>query len=376
MDSRYRSAPLFIVSDNQQNELQFNSRSGLQGQVPMLDVLLPATVIGSWSFPGWFEKFTADVKDRPEQFGPADRDEAVRDAVRLAIDDQLRAGLDRITDGEMQRVDFNLGFYQYIHGLEPLPRARRWGAPAHDQRDKYKAVRTLSAPGGLGTVAEYRRLREYTNAPIKMPVPGPFTLAGCIDGGSVYDGRKAVTWALAPIVNAELKAVVAAGVDFIQLDEPSFVCHPGEPEFFVETLARTVEGVSAYISMHLCFGNYRARAVGHRSYAALLPHLGQARVNQLALEFASREMAEIELLASIPETMDVAVGLIDVKNTWVEPPELVADRLRQVLRHVDARRVSITPDCGFSQTARHVAAAKAAAMVEGARLVRKVLGCR
>jgi 5-methyltetrahydropteroyltriglutamate--homocysteine methyltransferase len=336
----------------------------------MRDVLLPATVIGSWSFPGWFEKFAALVNEHPEQFGPADRDEAVRDAVRLAIDDQLRAGLDRITDGEMQRVDFNLGFYQYIHGLEPLPRARRLGAPAHDQRDRYKAIRTLSAPGGLGTVAEYRRLREYTNAPIKMPVPGPFTLAGCIDGGSVYDGRKAVTWALAPIVSAELKALVAAGVDFIQLDEPSFACHPGEPEFFLETLARTVDGVNAYISMHLCFGNFRARAVGHRSYAALLPHLARARVNQLALEFASREMAEIELLASIPETMDVAVGLIDVKNTWVEPPDLVADRLRQVLRHVDAHRVSITPDCGFSQTARHVAAAKAAAMVAGARLVR------
>jgi 5-methyltetrahydropteroyltriglutamate--homocysteine methyltransferase len=311
------------------------------------------------------------VQEHPEAFGPADRDEAVRDAVRLAIDDQLRAGLDRITDGEMQRVDFNLGFYQYIQGLEPLPQARRFGAPAHDQRDKYKAVDKLSAPRGLGTVNEYSRLREYTNAPIKMPVPGPFTLSGCIDRGPVYEDRKAVTRALVPIINAELKSLVAAGVDFIQLDEPSFACHPGEPEFFLETLARTLDGVNAYISMHLCFGNYRARAVGHRSYAALLPHLARAHVNQLALEFASREMAEIELLASIPDSMDVAVGLIDVKNTWVEPPELVAERLRQVLRHVDARRVSITPDCGFSQTARHVAVAKATAMVKGARLVRQ-----
>ena len=166
----------------------------------MGDVFLPTTVIGSWSFPGWFEKLADDVKDHPELFGAADRDEAVRDAVRLAIDDQLRAGLDRITDGEMQRVDFNLGFYQYIQGLEPLPRARRWGAPAHDQRDKYKAVGELEAPGGLGTVAEYSRLREYTNAPIKMPVPGPFTLSGCIDRGSAYQDRKAVTNALVPIV--------------------------------------------------------------------------------------------------------------------------------------------------------------------------------
>jgi 5-methyltetrahydropteroyltriglutamate--homocysteine methyltransferase len=339
----------------------------------MPEKLIPATVIGSWSFPGWFEKFIVDVKAEPDRFGPADRDEAVRDAVRLAIDDQLRAGLDRITDGEMQRVDFNLGFYEYLRGLESKPRARRWGAPAHDQRDRYRAVEPLAAPDGLGTVVEFHRLREYTDASVKVPVPGPFTLAGCIDGGAVYADRAAVTEALIPIVNTELRALAAAGVDFIQLDEPSFACHPNDPGSFLDVIARTVEGVSAYISMHMCFGNYRARAVGHRSYRPLFPHLGHAPVNQLALEFASRELAEVDLLAQLPAMMDVAVGLIDVKNTWVEPAELVAERLRAVLKYVDAARVSVTPDCGFSQTARHIAIAKARAMVEGVKLVRQEL---
>jgi 5-methyltetrahydropteroyltriglutamate--homocysteine methyltransferase len=335
--------------------------------------LIPATVIGSWSFPGWYEAFIADVAADPGRFGSADREEAVRDAVRLAVDDQLRAGLDRITDGEMTRVDFNLGFYEYLHGLERLPRARRWGAPAHDQRDRYRCVALLSAPDGLGTVAEYRRLREVTDAPAKMPVPGPFTLAGCIDGGAVYADRAAVTEALVPIVNAELKALAAAGVDFIQLDEPSFACHPGTAEAFLQVIEATVRGVDAYTSMHMCFGNYRARAVGRRSYRPLFPQVGRAPVNQLALEFASREMAEVELLAELPETLDVAVGLVDVKNTWIEPPELVAERLRAVLKFVDEERISVTPDCGFSQTARHVATAKARAMVEGVKIVREEL---
>jgi 5-methyltetrahydropteroyltriglutamate--homocysteine methyltransferase len=339
----------------------------------MADELIPVTVIGSWSCPGWYEKFVGDVKAHPELFGQADRDEAVRDAVLAAIDDQIRAGLDRITDGEMQRVDFNLGFYEYLRGLEPITRNRHWGAPAHDQRDRYRATGPLSAPDGLGTVAEYRRLRELTDARVKVPVPGPFTLAGCIDGGSVYAGREAVTSALIPVVNAELRALVAAGVDFIQLDEPSFACHPSDPDLFLDLIARTVNGVHAYVSLHMCFGNFRARAVGHRSYSPLFPHLGKARVSQLALEFASRELAEVELLAQLPDSMDVAVGLVDVKNTWIEPPELVADRLRAVLTHVDAARVSVTPDCGFSQTARHVAVPKARAMVEGVRLVRKAL---
>src|SRR5262249_27460207 len=164
---------------------------------------LPVTVIGSWSFPGWYAKFCEDVVRHPELFGPDDREEALRDAVRLAVDDQLRAGVNIITDGEMQRVDFNLGFYDWLEGLELLPRGRHWGPPAHDQRDRYLCVAPLRAPRGLGLVAEYQRLRSLTDAAVKVPVPGPFTLAGCIQGGDVYGSRSEVARALIPIVNEE-----------------------------------------------------------------------------------------------------------------------------------------------------------------------------
>src|SRR5205085_10651502 len=110
-----------------------------------------------------------------------------------------------------------------------------------------------------------------------------------------------------------------------------------------------------------------------RTNATLFPHLAQAPVQQLALEVASREMAEIDLLQSIHAPMEVAVGLVDVKNTWVEPPELVAARLRQVLRYIEPERVHVTPDCGFSQTARFIACRKLANMVQGVRLIRREL---
>ena len=125
--------------------------------------------------------------------------------------------------------------------------------------------------------------------------------------------------------------------------------------------------------MHMCFGNYRGRAVGWRSYRPLFPHLAGVAVHQLALEFASREMAEIELAREIRPPLQLAAGLVDVKNTWVEPPELVARRVRTVLQHIEPERLSVTPDCGFSQTARHVACRKLANMVEGVRVVRKEL---
>src|SRR5262245_36366121 len=165
--------------------------------------LIPATVIGSWSFPGWYAKFCEDVARNPELFGPDDRDEAVRDAIRLAVDDQLKAGADLITDGEMQRVDFNLGFYDRLTGIKPLPQARQWGPPAHDQRSRYRCVEQVEAPRGLGLVEEYERLRQITDAPVKVPVPGPFTLAGCLSGGEVYRDRNEITEALLPIINRD-----------------------------------------------------------------------------------------------------------------------------------------------------------------------------
>jgi 5-methyltetrahydropteroyltriglutamate--homocysteine methyltransferase len=170
-----------------------------------------------------------------------------------------------------------------------------------------------------------------------------------------------------------MKELVRIGVQFLQLDEPSFACHPDHPEQFLELIAKTVAGVGVKISLHMCFGNYRGRAVGQRSYRPLFPHLGRAAVQQLALEFASREMAEIELAREIPPPMELAVGLVDVKNTWIEPPELVAERLRMVLRYIEPERVLITPDCGFSQTARFIACGKLASMVRGVQLVRRQL---
>ena len=321
---------------------------------------LTPTVIGSSAFPGWYAYFQDQVNAHPAQFGPADREEALLDAVRIAVQDMENAGIELVTDGEMSRVDFNLGFYDYLQGITPLPVPRMLGVPAHDQRGKYRCVEELSAQEGLGTVQELKRLQQIATRPIKMPVPGPFTLSGRIEGGNVYATREEVTEALIPIINAELKALVANGCQFIQLDEPSFAVYPRNPGRFVEIINRTLDGVDgAYISMHMCFGNFRARAVAHRSYAPLFPGILDANVDQYALEFASREMSEIELISQIVERgKSVAVGLVDVKNLWVEPVELIEERIRTCLKYAPPEALHVTPDCGFSQTARYAAVNK------------------
>lgn len=193
------------------------------------------SVIGSYAWPSWY--ITAVEAIRRGEYGPADIEETLEDAVDVAILDQEDAGVDVISDGEMRRLGFfTADFYNRMIGLRTLPPERRLGPAGHDQRERYEAAEPIRAPDGLGLVAEYRYARTRTTRPLKVPCPGPFTLAGRIAPGGVYGDRMEVAQALSAIVNAELHALVQAGVDFVQLDEPSYAVHPDNPRAFVDQL--------------------------------------------------------------------------------------------------------------------------------------------
>jgi 5-methyltetrahydropteroyltriglutamate--homocysteine methyltransferase len=346
---------------------------------------LRTTVIGSYPFPAWLEFASQNL----ERFGKDDLAELQSDAVIAAVHDQLAAGLDVITDGEQTRLDFNLSFYGYVEGIElESASPRRFGPPAHDQRGKHAITSDLRAPRGLGAVEEFNRLQRIlsesaTRRPqsaitLKASVPGPYTLSGRLLPNDRYKDRYAITEALLPIVRIELESLVKAGCREITVDEPSMSCyaHNEDPRRFVDIFNRTVESVvgTCHLSTHLCFGNYKARAVGPRRYAPMFPHFLDMKVDEIHLEMASREFAEIELIAEIAKRTDVAVGIIDVKSYYVETPKDVADRVRLCLEHAPADRLSFAPDCGLSQTARWAAKQKLKNMVEGVKLVRKELG--
>jgi 5-methyltetrahydropteroyltriglutamate--homocysteine methyltransferase len=334
--------------------------------------LIKTTVIGSYPFPGWLEL----VSGRTGEMGPDDLEEAARDATLVAVMDQVRAGLDVISDGEQGRFDFNLSFYAYLEGLELESAPRRlWGPPAHDQRGKHKLVGELRAPRGLGAVEEFERLRELAppGPELKASVPGPYTLAGRIE----HPDRWAVTEMLIPIVADELSRLVDAGCERITLDEPSMSCYAWREDTarMVDVFNRTVAGVKgrAYLGTHLCFGNFKGRAVGRRRYAPMFPVFLDMDADELHLEMASREFAELEVIAQVVDAgKDVNVGVIDVKSYYIESPEDVEERVRACLQHVPPERLSVSPDCGLSQTARWAARRKLENLVEGARRVRQV----
>jgi 5-methyltetrahydropteroyltriglutamate--homocysteine methyltransferase len=338
---------------------------------------LRTSVIGSYPFPGWLEFACAHLNE----FGEADRAELQEDAVIAAIHDQMAAGLDVITDGEQTRLDFNLSFYGYPKGLElesaPL---RRFGPPAHDQRGKHKVIGPLSAPRGLGVIEEFKRLQRVAPAgpALKASVPGPYTLSGRLTPNERYADRYALTEALIPIVQKELVDLVAAGCREITVDEPSMSCyaHREDPVRFVEIFNRTVAPVvgKCRLSTHLCFGNYKGRAVGKRVYSPMFPAFLDFTVDEIHVEMASREFAELELIKGIAEHCDVAVGIIDVKSYYIETVEDVAERVRRCLKFAPAERLAFAPDCGLSQTARWAARQKLKNMADGVKIVRRELG--
>jgi 5-methyltetrahydropteroyltriglutamate--homocysteine methyltransferase len=339
---------------------------------------LQTTVIGSYPFPGWLEFASAHL----DQFGEADIEELRTDAVIAAVHDQVAAGLDVVTDGEQTRYDFNLSFYGRLEGLDPTPALpRRFGPPAHDQRGKYEVTGELRSQHGLGAVAEFKLLQKIApQGPVlKASVPGPYTLSGRISPGGIYKDRWDVTEALIPIVREELRQLVECGCHEITLDEPSMSCyvHREDPRRFVKIFAETVKPIlgRCRLSTHLCFGNYKGRAVGPRQYLPLFPAFLELPVDEMHLEMASREFSEIEKIHEIAERgMDVAVGVIDVKSYYIESPSDVAQRVRFCLKYAPAEQLSLAPDCGLSQTARWAARLKLANLVSGVAIVRKELG--
>lgn len=339
---------------------------------------LRTSVIGSYPFPGWLE-FASQHLD---QFGPNDIAEMQDDAVVAAIHDQVSAGLDVITDGEQTRFDFNLSFYGYLEGIElESGSPRRFGPPAHDQRGKHAITGELAAPRGLGAVEEFERLQRLAPADgpvLKASIPGPYTMSGRLLPNERYPDRWAVTEALLPLFCDEIAQLVEAGCTEICVDEPSMSCYAyrEDTKRFVDIFNRTVEPAAGKIRVctHLCFGNFKGHPVGYRRIAPMFPDFLDFHVDEMHVEMANREFAEIESIAQIAERMDVAVGIVDVKSYFIETPEVIADRVRLCLEHAPADRLVFAPDCGLSQTARWAAKRKLQAMVEGTHAVRKELG--
>lgn len=335
--------------------------------------LLPTTVIGSHAIPSWM--WTAIEAIDAGKYGPTDVRETFDDAVNAAILDQERAGIDVITDGEMRRWYFVQSFYKRFEGLESIGVLRKTGVYGYDSVPRYRPIERLTAPHGLGIVEEFSYLKGHTKSKIKATCPGPLTLTIHIQlrDDQVYKNRLDLAWEMAGAINAELKSLVAAGAEQIQLDEPSFAIIPGEAAEWVRLVNAALDGVNAKLALHVCFGNLGSRPRGRRDYTPFFPALLDARCDQFIFEFANREMKEADIYREVGMDREFGAGVIDVKSFHVETAEDVASRVRTMLQSVPPDKLWLTPDCGFFQLPRWLCALKLKALAEGVKIVRQEL---
>jgi len=332
---------------------------------------LPTMGVGSQAAPGWFT--AAWRLGRKGELGAHDLNELFDDATRIVLADQIDAGVDILCDGELRRQRFVYEMFDRLTGLERVPPARRLGIAGYDMAPHFVVRDAILAPQGLGAVEEYVHLTRLAppGRPLKIAIPGPLTFAGAIALDAGHTAEEVLDQLIA-IVHREMVALSQAGADHIQLDEPGLAIAPyGLPmEAAAEVINATLEGVAARTAIHVCFGNNAGRPNSIRRLDRLLPAVERLACDQLVLEFANREMAEVELMAGLAERFEIAAGVIDVKNFHVEDAEEVAERIRLCLNHIPVERLSVTADCGYSALPRYLAMRKMIAMVEGTALVR------
>jgi 5-methyltetrahydropteroyltriglutamate--homocysteine methyltransferase len=334
--------------------------------------ILPTTVVGSHGKAGWwFEGVKAWEEGR---WGQYDFDEMMDDAADTAIRDMERAGIDVITDGEVRRMDGYVdSYYAIIKGIEGTEHQRKAGPWGYDQQTRYRAVGTIEAPeGGLGIVKEFEYLKAHTSRPVKATCAGPLTFGSRILPGASYTSVVEISERFAKVINDELRALEAAGAEWIQIDEPARGNVSGQEMARMFNLA--TDGVKAKLGFHICFGNRFGRARFKRHYSKYFPGVLEARSDQFVLEFASREMCEIEKWKEWDDGRELGAGVVDVKSFYPETAEDVAERIRVALKYVRPEKLVLNPDCGFGWSPRGMCNGKLKALASGASIVRSELG--
>jgi 5-methyltetrahydropteroyltriglutamate--homocysteine methyltransferase len=329
-------------------------------------MLLPSTVVGSYSVPEWLQRVKTDYYQR--RISAQHLDEIHNVAIKAAIKDQERAGLDIVSDGELRRdndIDYLL---VRIPGVDIPHRAKT------DYYDYYDAALSHPLPaadrGGAGLAADYAFTREQTDQPVKFSFTGPFSLSRRIRNAAYPDSADLVR-ALARWLNTAAQELAAAGAGLLQIDEPFLAGYPEAVELAIEAVNIVTADVPASWALHVCYGNRHARPLWAGHYDFLFPAVLAARVDQLVLEFARKGPGDLGLLAQWDRT--VGLGVVDVKTAEVEAADLVAARIRRGLEVVPADRLVVNPDCGLRHLPAAVARAKLRALVAGARQVRAEL---
>jgi 5-methyltetrahydropteroyltriglutamate--homocysteine methyltransferase len=345
------------------------------GEASIMHTLLPTSIVGSLPKPSWLAQ--PETLWSPWKLQGDALVEGTQDALRIAVQEQRRAGIDIVSDGEQTRQHFVTTFIEHLSGVDFDRRE------TVRIRDRYDA----SVPTVVGAVSrekpvfvdDARALRQLTDQPIKWALPGPMTMIDTL-ADRHYKSREKLAWEFATILNQEAKELEAAGVDIIQFDEPAFnVFFDDVRDWGVATLERAAEGLRAETAVHICYGygikantDWKATLGSEwRQYETSFPLLQRSSIDIVSLESHHSHVPPdlIELIRG----KKVMLGAIDVASATIETPEEVADTLRKALAFVDADKLLPSTNCGMAPLPRGVALEKMSALTAGAQIVREEL---
>lgn len=296
-------------------------------------------------------------------------EQAQDDATLLAIRDQERAGLDFITDGEIRRESYSNRFATALDGVDVVNFGvipSRTGRPSHVPRIVGKICRKRPVE-----VHDVKFLRTNTDKPIKITLPGPFTMSQQAKD-EFYNDEEAVVMDYALAVNEEVRDLFAAGANIVQLDEPYMQAAPDKARAFgIRAVDRALAGATGTTAIHLCFG-YASLVKDKPNEYAILTELENSAVDQVSIETAQPAL-DLKVLERMP-SKTIVIGVIDLSKMEIETPQQVADRIMRAVPHVSPERIVVAPDCGLKYLPRDIAYGKMKAMVEGAALARENIG--
>jgi 5-methyltetrahydropteroyltriglutamate--homocysteine methyltransferase len=336
-------------------------------------MLFPTSLVGSYPQPEWLidreklgGRFPPRVRARelwriPETFLA----EAQDDATRLAIRAQEAAGLDIITDGEIRRESYSNRFATALDGVDidnPGSALDRSGHPNPVPRIVGPVRRRHPVE-----VDDLMFLRRHTTRPVKITVPGPFTMSQQAQN-AYYPSDEAAAMDYAVAVNEEIRDLFAAGADIVQIDEPYMQARPEKARAYgLKALNRALDGIDGTTAVHICFG-YAAIIHERPSGYSFLPELAGCSCRQVSIETAQSGL-DCAVLAKLPGKK-IMVGCIDLSDMRVETPQTVVARIKRALPFGAKEDVILAPDCGMKYLPREVADGKLRAMVEAARVLR------
>lgn len=297
---------------------------------------------------------------------------AMDDAVLSVLDDQVLAGIDIVTDGEVRRESYSAPLANAPEGVNREKHEILVGRAGKPNKvplvsGPLKLLRSVHAD-------DVRFLKARTNRTVKITIPGPFTLAQ-LAVSDYYKNNEELAMGYADVVRQEMQWLFEAGADIVQLDEPYLQAKQDDAAAYgVQAVNKALEGVEGETALHVCFGYAAMVSDKSADGYSCLPLVEQIKVKQVSIEAAQPASLNLKAALDTLQSKVVMVGVLNLGDETPETPELVAERLRKALQFLPPERLIAAPDCGLKYLPRESARAKLHALAQGTAIVNKELG--